>query len=66
MESRRREISYIQPIKRMKANWIGYILGRNCLLKHIIEGEIEVTRRQERLRKQLLDDLKGKKKGTVN
>jgi hypothetical protein len=37
-------------------------LGRNCLLKHIIEGTIEggiqVTRRKWRRRKQLLDDLK--------
>jgi hypothetical protein len=33
--------------KRRKANWIGHILRRNCLLKHIIEGrreeEIKVT-----------------------
>jgi hypothetical protein len=36
---------------------IGHILGRNCLLKEVIEGKIkgriEVTRR----RKKLLDDL---------
>jgi len=24
-----------------KANWIVHILGRNCLLKHVIEGKIE-------------------------
>jgi hypothetical protein len=29
----------LQTIKRRKANWIGQILGRNCILKHIIEGE---------------------------
>jgi hypothetical protein len=38
------------------------ILRRNCLLKHIIEGEVEggveVTGRKGRRRKQLLDDLK--------
>jgi hypothetical protein len=38
-------------IKR-KANWIGHILCRNCLLKQVIEGkikgQIEVTRRQGR------------------
>jgi hypothetical protein len=28
-------------IKRRKANWIGHILQRNCLLKHITEGNIE-------------------------
>jgi len=43
-------------------NWIGHILCRNCLLKHIIErkieGKIEMTGRVGRRRKQLLDDLK--------
>jgi hypothetical protein len=27
--------------KREEANWIGHILCRNCLLKHVIEGTIE-------------------------
>jgi hypothetical protein len=27
--------------KRRKANWIGYTLRRNCLLKHIVEGKIK-------------------------
>jgi hypothetical protein len=40
------------------ANWIGYILRRNCHLKHVIEGNIEVTGRRGRRRKQLLDDFK--------
>jgi hypothetical protein len=44
------------------ANWIGHILRRNCILKHVIEGKtegrLEVTGRQRRVRKQLLDDLK--------
>jgi hypothetical protein len=44
-----------------KANWIGHILRRNCLLKEVIEGkikgQIEVTRRRGRRRKNLLDDL---------
>jgi hypothetical protein len=43
--------------KRRKADWIGVILRRNCLLKHIIEGKIkgkmEVTGRSGRRRKQL-------------
>jgi len=26
---------------KKKANWIVHILGRNCLLKHVIEGKIE-------------------------
>jgi hypothetical protein len=59
------ERNIIQNIKRRKANWIGHILRRNCLLKHVIkgkiEGRIEVTGRQGRRRKQLLDDLKEKR-----
>jgi hypothetical protein len=31
----------LHTIKRRKANWIGHILGRNCLLKHVIEGKLE-------------------------
>jgi len=42
-------------------------LGRNCLLKHVIEGKIEgrirVTGRRGRRNKQLLSDLKGKDAG---
>jgi hypothetical protein len=43
---------------RRKANRIGHILRRNCLLSHIIEGKTIGTRRRGRRRKQLLDDLK--------
>jgi len=50
-------------IKR-KANWIGLILRRNCLLKQVIEGkikgEMEVARRRGRCKK-LLDDLKDRR-----
>jgi hypothetical protein len=48
-------------IRKRKANWIGHILRRNCLLKQVIEGkikgQIEVTRRRGRRGKKLLDDL---------
>jgi hypothetical protein len=51
----------IGGIRKRKANWIGHILRRNCLLKQVIEGKIkgriEVTRRRGRRRKQLLNDL---------
>ena len=30
----------IHTIKRKKANWIGHILRRKCLLKPVIEGKI--------------------------
>jgi hypothetical protein len=36
----------LHTIKRRKADWIGYVLRRYCLLKHITEGGIEVTVRQ--------------------
>jgi hypothetical protein len=56
------ERNILQTIKRRKANWIGHFLRRNCLLKHVIEGElegrIEMTGRRGRRRKQLLDNLK--------
>jgi len=52
----------VHEISKRKANWIGHILRRNCLLKQVIEGkikgEIEVTGRRGRRRKKLLDDLK--------
>ena len=55
----------LHEIIKRKANWIGHILRRNCLLKQVIEGkikgQIEVTRRQERRRKKLLDDLKDRR-----
>jgi hypothetical protein len=56
------ERNILHTIKRRKANWIGHILRRNCLLKHAIEGNleerIEMTGRGGRRRKQLLDNLK--------
>ena len=52
----------VHEIRNRKANWIGHILRRNCLLKQVIEGKIkgvmEVIRRRGRRRKKLLDDLK--------
>ena len=51
----------VQTVKRMKANCIGHILCRNCLLRHVIGGKIEeiieVSGRRGRRRKQLLDNL---------
>ena len=45
----------LHEIRKRKANWIGHILRRNCLLKQVIEGnikgEMEVTRRRGRRRK---------------
>jgi len=52
----------LHEIRKRKANWIGHILRRNCLLQRVIEGKkkgwIKVTGRQGRRRRKLLDDLK--------
>jgi hypothetical protein len=52
----------LHEIRKRKANWIGHILRRNCLLQRVIEGKIkvgiEVTGRRGRKRRKLLDDLK--------
>ena len=51
----------LHEIRKRKANWIGHLLRRNCLLKQVIKGkikgEMEVTRR----RNKLLDDLKDRR-----
>jgi IMP dehydrogenase/GMP reductase len=61
VETRKKGISYVKE-KRRKANWIGHILRRNCLIKHVIEGKkeerIEVAGKRGRRSKQLLNDLK--------
>ena len=52
----------LHEISKRKANWIGHILRRNCLLQQVIEGKIkggiEVTGRRGRVRRKLLDDLR--------
>jgi len=53
-------MNILRTVNRGKANWIGHILGRKCLGKHVIEGRIEVTGRRGRRRKKLLDYIKKK------
>jgi len=52
----------LHELSKRKANWIGHILRRNCLLQQVIEGKIkggiEVTGGRGRRRRKLLDDLK--------
>jgi hypothetical protein len=52
----------LHEISKRKANWIGHIFRRNCLLRRVIEGKIEggieVTGRRGRRRMKLLYDLK--------
>jgi hypothetical protein len=37
----KKERNIVHTIHRRKADWIGYIFSRNCLLKHVIGGKIE-------------------------
>jgi hypothetical protein len=52
----------LHEISKRKANWIGHILRRNCILRQVIEGKIkggvDVTGRRGRRRRKLLDNLK--------
>jgi hypothetical protein len=49
----------LREIRKRKANWIGHILRRNCLLQRVIEGKIkgwiDVTGRRGRRHRKLLD-----------
>jgi len=58
------ERNILHEIRKRKANWIGHILRRNCLLQRVIEGKIkgkiEVTGRRGRRRRKLLNGLKGR------
>ena len=55
----------LHEIRKRKANWIGHILRRNCLLKRVIEGKIkggrEVTGRRGIRCRKLLDDLEDRR-----
>jgi len=55
----------LHEISKRKANWIGHILRRNCILQRVTEGKIqggiEVTGRRGRRRRKLLDYLKGRR-----
>jgi hypothetical protein len=58
----KKQRNILHEIRKRKANWIGHILRRNCLLQRDTEGKIqggiEVTGRQGRRRRKLLDNLK--------
>ena len=36
-----KERNILRTVEGRKANWIGHILRGNCLLRHVIEGEVE-------------------------
>jgi hypothetical protein len=58
----KKQRNILREIRKRRANWIGHILRRNCLLQRVTEGKIqggiEVRVRQGRRRRKLLDDLK--------
>jgi len=58
----KKQMNILHEIRKRKANWIGHILHRNCLLQRVIEGKIkggiEVPGRRGRKRRKLLDGLK--------
>jgi len=60
------EGSILETRKRRKVNWTCHILRRNCLLKQVVEGKIEgriqVMGRGARRRKQILHDLKERRR----
>jgi hypothetical protein len=52
----------LNNILRRKANWIGHILRRNCLLHDAIEGQMMKVKGLGKRRTQLLDDLRNRKR----
>ena len=51
----------INNILRRKANWMGHILRRNCLVHNPIEGQMTEVKGVEIRRIQLLDDLRNRR-----
>ena len=49
--------TFINNFLHRKANWIGHILGLNCLLHDVIEGQMTEVKGVGRST-QLLDDLR--------
>jgi hypothetical protein len=52
-------------MKKWETNWIGHNLRCNYVLKYIVEGKIEGTRRQGRKLKQLLNGFKKRESTAV-
>jgi hypothetical protein len=58
----KKQRNILHEINKRKANWIGYILRRNCLLRQVIEGiikgGIDVTGRRGRRCRKLVETLR--------
>ena len=35
------QVHILHEIRKRKANWIGHILHRNCLLQRVVEGKLK-------------------------
>lgn len=59
----KRERNILYAIKRIKANWTGYLLRRNCLWNTLLKEKqrVEVTGRRGTRHKRVLDDLEEKR-----
>jgi hypothetical protein len=55
----------LRTTNKKKVKWTGYIFRRSCFLNHVfernVERRIEITAKQGRRCKQILDDLLGKR-----
>ena len=51
-------MTLLNNILRRKANWIGHLQRRNCLLRDAIEEQMTEVKGVRRRRTQILDDLR--------
>jgi len=66
LQGDKEEVNILHTINRRKTDWIVHVSSSNCFLKHVIErkidGKIKVTGRRRKRCKQLLEDLKEKRR----
>ena len=55
-------MTLLNNILRRKANWIGHILRKSCLLHDAIEGQMTEMKGIGRRRTKLLDDLRNRRR----
>jgi hypothetical protein len=53
------ERNVLHRTNRKKTNWIGHILRRNCLLKHVTERKKE---RERAIKRERRNELRGRRK----
>ena len=58
-----RKRSLLNNILRRKANWIGHIPRRNCLLHDATEEQMTVVKGVGRRKIQLLEDFRNRRRG---